>query len=321
MDRFALDDVTVEDIIDRSRIYPDRSITVKAFVETWLIPDQHDYVVVDKGKLAGVVSLNMLRYLPRSEWETTLLERVLRQNTPQAHLCELVEDALERMTSNSLTVLPVIDKETGEFVWVDIQPRGPGKWSCQPPRATKSDRCMAGDPAARQRGLISSLCPLTEGEVANRRNIVDRLKDGDVLLMDGGTGSELQRRGVNVLRGATDRLKAWSATANVDNAEVVQQVHRDYLRGGRGHSHQQQLLDHSFGDGTHWTRHPLERVRRRSGRQRRQGKGRRESGCLRGGRNRCSNAARPHGQRTPPTSISLAPRRFATSTWSTRNCW
>ena len=68
--------------------------------------------------------------------------------------------------------------------------------------------------------------------MANRRNIVDRLKDGDVLLMDGGTGSELQRRGVNVLRGATDRLKAWSATANVDNAEVVQQVHRDYLRVG-----------------------------------------------------------------------------------------
>ena len=50
--------------------------------------------------------------------------------------------------------------------------------------------------------------------------------------MDGGTGSELQRRGVNVLRGATDRLKAWSATANVDNADVVQQVHRDYLRVG-----------------------------------------------------------------------------------------
>ena len=68
--------------------------------------------------------------------------------------------------------------------------------------------------------------------MAERQNIVDRLKAGDVLLMDGGTGSELQRRGVNVLRGATDRLKAWSATANVDNADVVQQVHRDYLRVG-----------------------------------------------------------------------------------------
>ncbi len=68
--------------------------------------------------------------------------------------------------------------------------------------------------------------------MANRPNIVDRLKSGDVLLMDGGTGSELQRRGVNVLKGAEDRLKAWSATANIDNADVVQQVHRDYLRVG-----------------------------------------------------------------------------------------
>ena len=68
--------------------------------------------------------------------------------------------------------------------------------------------------------------------MASRMNIVDRLTAGDVLLMDGGTGSELQRRGVNVLRGATDRLKAWSATANVDNADVVKQVHRDYLRVG-----------------------------------------------------------------------------------------
>lgn len=116
MDRFALDDVTVADIIDRSRIHPDQSITVKALAETWLISDQHDYVVVDRGKLAGVVSLSMLRYLPRSEWETTSLERVMRKNTPQAHIGEFVEDALERMTQNSLTVLPVIDNETGEFV-------------------------------------------------------------------------------------------------------------------------------------------------------------------------------------------------------------
>ena len=116
MDRFALDDVVVEDIIDRSRIYPDQSTTVKAFAETWLMSEQHDYVVVADGKFAGVVSLNMLRYLPRSEWEATTLSRVMRQNTPQAHLDELVEDALERMTQNSLTILPVMDKETGEFV-------------------------------------------------------------------------------------------------------------------------------------------------------------------------------------------------------------
>ena len=69
--------------------------------------------------------------------------------------------------------------------------------------------------------------------MANRKNILDRLKAGDVLLMDGGTGSEIQRRGVDVLRGAeTNKLMAWSATANIDNADVVQQVHQDYLRVG-----------------------------------------------------------------------------------------
>ena len=115
MDSFALDDVRVGDILDRSRIYPDQSLTVKAFAETWLISEQHDYVVVDKNEFAGVVSLNMLRYVPRSEWETTPLARVIRKNTPQTDLDEFVEDALERMTQNSMTVLPVVDKETGEF--------------------------------------------------------------------------------------------------------------------------------------------------------------------------------------------------------------
>ncbi len=52
------------------------------------------------------------------------------------------------------------------------------------------------------------------------------------MLLDGGTGSELQRRGADVLKGARDGLKAWSATANVEYAEVVQQVHQDYLRVG-----------------------------------------------------------------------------------------
>ncbi len=68
--------------------------------------------------------------------------------------------------------------------------------------------------------------------MTNRRNIVERLGAGETLLMDGGTGSELQRRGVDVLKGATDRLKAWSATANLEYADVVQQVHQDYLRVG-----------------------------------------------------------------------------------------
>ncbi len=62
--------------------------------------------------------------------------------------------------------------------------------------------------------------------------IAQRLRNGDALLLDGGTGSELQRRGADVLKDAEDRLKAWSATANLEYADVVQQVHSDYLRVG-----------------------------------------------------------------------------------------
>ena len=64
------------------------------------------------------------------------------------------------------------------------------------------------------------------------RKIMDRLAAGETLLLDGGTGSELQRRGVDVLKGATERLEAWSATANIEFADVVRQVHQDYLRVG-----------------------------------------------------------------------------------------
>ena len=114
--RFALEGIRVKDVLDRSRIHPERSLTIKNFTETWLLPEQHDYVVVDRGRLAGIMSLSMLRYLPRSEWEHTSLGNVLRHSTPCADSEELLEDALQRMTEESLTVLPVIDKETEKFV-------------------------------------------------------------------------------------------------------------------------------------------------------------------------------------------------------------
>ena len=81
---FALDGIKVNDILDRSRSHPDQSTTVEAFADQWLISGQHDYVVVDGPKFAGIVSLSMMRYLPRSEWDHALLERVLRSNTPVA---------------------------------------------------------------------------------------------------------------------------------------------------------------------------------------------------------------------------------------------
>ena len=114
--RFALEGIRVQDILNRSRSHPEQSVTVKAFAETWLFPEQPDCVVADHGKLAGIVSPSMLCYLSRNEWETTSLSRVMRRNTPNAYSDELVEDALQRMIEESLTVLPVVDRETGELI-------------------------------------------------------------------------------------------------------------------------------------------------------------------------------------------------------------
>ncbi len=115
--RFALDGVRVRDVLDTSRSHPDRSLTVRNFIDNWLLPEQHDYVVVENGKFAGIVSVGMLRYLPHSDWEHTTLDRVTRRiETSHAYSDEFVEDVLQRMTENSTTVLPVIDSETREFI-------------------------------------------------------------------------------------------------------------------------------------------------------------------------------------------------------------
>ena len=98
-----------------SRIHPVTSQTVKKFSEDWLLQDQHDYVVVAHGTLAGIVSVSMLRFLPHAEWDRTPLSQMLRQQTPTAYSDDFLEDALQRMTEHSLSVLPVVDSDTGEF--------------------------------------------------------------------------------------------------------------------------------------------------------------------------------------------------------------
>ena len=66
-----------------------------------------------------------------------------------------------------------------------------------------------------------------------RRNIVDRLRAGELLILDGGTGTELQRRGVDVEKGTRgDEIGPWSAAANFDAPDVVREIHEDYLRAG-----------------------------------------------------------------------------------------
>ena len=53
-----------------------------------------------------------------------------------------------------------------------------------------------------------------------------RLAAGEVMIIDGGMGTQLQAEGVPM-----DEL-AWSARANLEQPEVVQRVHEAYIRAG-----------------------------------------------------------------------------------------
>ncbi len=113
---FVLHDITVGNILDPKRTFAESGLTVRAFADRWIVPHQQDFVVVDKGELTGIVSLGMLRYLPKGAWSNTKLGKMARRNPPCAHPDEPLEDVLQRMTERSLTVMPVVERESGKFV-------------------------------------------------------------------------------------------------------------------------------------------------------------------------------------------------------------
>lgn len=53
-----------------------------------------------------------------------------------------------------------------------------------------------------------------------------RLKSGGVVILDGGTGTELERRGVAM------SPEAWCGPATIENTDMLEQVHRDYIAAG-----------------------------------------------------------------------------------------
>ena len=57
---------------------------MRAFADRWIVPSQQDYVIVNKGELAGIVSLSMLRYVPKASWSTMQLGKIVRRNPPLA---------------------------------------------------------------------------------------------------------------------------------------------------------------------------------------------------------------------------------------------
>ena len=64
-------------------------------------------------------------------------------------------------------------------------------------------------------------------------SIINRLEKGEPIILDGGTGSELQNRGVDIsIRTENGELGAWSATANIDAPNIVREIHEDYIKSG-----------------------------------------------------------------------------------------
>ncbi len=57
-------------------------------------------------------------------------------------------------------------------------------------------------------------------------HIAAKLARGDVIILDGGTGTDIQRRGVPM------NNSTWCAEANLSHPDVVRQVHLDYIHAG-----------------------------------------------------------------------------------------
>ena len=114
--RYALEGVPVRTVLDSTREYPGSHTSVAEFVDTWTVPNQHDYLVVDGGKVSGVVSTSGLHSVRRGSDATATLGKVMRASTLNAQPDELIHDALERMTNASQSVIPVTDPESGRFL-------------------------------------------------------------------------------------------------------------------------------------------------------------------------------------------------------------
>ena len=56
--------------------------------------------------------------------------------------------------------------------------------------------------------------------------IFDSTKRGNILILDGGTGTELEKRGVPMDPGA------WCGLAALEHADILKRIHLDYIFSG-----------------------------------------------------------------------------------------
>ena len=114
--RYALEAVEVRTVVDSTREYPDSDTSVAELLEDWTVPNQHDYLVVDGGEVSGIVSTKGLRSIRGRRRSAASLRSVMRDSTLTAWPDELLTDAMEKMANAPQTVIPVLDRESGQFL-------------------------------------------------------------------------------------------------------------------------------------------------------------------------------------------------------------
>ncbi len=90
----------------------------------------------------------------------------------------------------------------------------PGSWN-QPRTSSRGQAQERGQD--RDTGVNAAIGPAW---------LADRITKGDVVIIDGATGSELEARGVPMVQ------DGWSVLAQLDYPDVLQELHEDYIRAG-----------------------------------------------------------------------------------------
>ncbi len=81
------------------------------------------------------------------------------------------------------------------------------------------------------------------------RIIKGKIDSGEVILLDGGTGSEIERQGVRM------NDVAWCGIAHMEQPGVVRQVHESYIHAGAD-----VIIANTFGSAPHVLQRPPHRT-------------------------------------------------------------
>jgi CIC family chloride channel protein len=93
-------------------------VTLEELLNTTLVMTRHTTApVVDRGTYVGLVGLDDLRSVPRSDWATATAGSIARDDAPRARAWWTVEDAVRAMDRTGHDILPVTD-EAGGFVGI-----------------------------------------------------------------------------------------------------------------------------------------------------------------------------------------------------------